>query len=297
MKKKKSRFKFRAVILLALLAALLMRQPLKQLLARGNYFNQGDYHSRSIYVYNLTEDREVLSIRADEKRAQASFTKIMTTYVALQKIEDLSAPAPVVKEAHGDMVRAGSSMAGFEPGEETTYRDLLYGTVLASGGECALSLAFHLAESQADFVGLMNDQARAFGLKDTVYKNVTGLDQKGQYSTARDTSMLLKECLKNGHFRAIFTKKEFASIPTLVHPKGIRIQSTVFKRLPAYEQKGFEIIGGKSGTTREAGLCWATLAEKNGQEVLVVVMGAPFKDISNPGDDQIKDTLKILENL
>lgn len=297
MKRKRSRLKIKAIILLGLLAALMIRKPLKQILAHGDFLKQEDYHSQSIYVYNLTEDREVLNIRGDEKRAQASFTKLMTTYVALQKIDDLSATAPVDQEAYNEMVKAGASMAGFEPGEKTTYRDLLYGTVLASGGECALSLASHLEESQADFVGLMNDQARVFGLHNTVYKNPTGLDQQGQYSTAQDTVMLLKECLKNGHFRAIFTKKEFTSIPTSIHPKGLRIQSTVFKRLPAYDQKGFEIIGGKSGTTREAGLCWATLAEKNGHEYLVVVMGADFENIYNPGDDQIVDTLKILENL
>ena len=64
-----------------------------------------------------------------------------------------------------------------------------------------------------------------------------------------------------------------------------------------YNQNGFEIIGGKSGTTDKAGLCWATLAEKNGKEYILVVMGVPYDDIDNLNDGHIEETLRIYESI
>ena len=188
-------------------------------------------------------------------------------------------------------------MAGFFGGETTTYRDLLYGAMLPSGGEASDSLAINISDSTLDFVGLMNDKAKELNLSNTHFQNVDGMDEIGHYSSTKDIAMLLKYALDNENFRAVFTKKEYTSTQTADHPEGLYMQSTIFKHLDAYKQDGFEIIGGKSGTTDKAGLCWATLATKNGKEYIIVTMGAPYEDINDPGDGQIKDTLDILERL
>lgn len=109
--------------------------------------------------------------------------------------------------------------------------------------------------------------------------------------------MILKECLKNRDFYSVFTSQNYVSTQTLDHPDGLYIESTVFKKLCNFNLGNFRIIGGKSGTTSMAGLCWATLAVKDGKEYIVVVMGTPFENISNPGDGHIIDTLKILEGI
>lgn len=261
------------------------------------FHSSSPYESDSIYVYNLTEDREELSINGDIRRKPASLVKLMTAYLSLQFIDDLDALAPIDEGTYYDLLAENASMAGFLPGETTNYRDLLYGTILASGAEAANSLAINIAGGREEFIGLMNERANKLGMLDTNYTTVEGLDANNQYTSAQDVAKLLRIALGNENFRHIFSSKAYHSSGTNIHEDGIDTSSTVFDRLKNYEEKGFTILGGKSGTTYGAGLCWATLAEKNGKEYIVVVMGAPFRNFRDRGDLQVKDTLKILEEL
>lgn len=289
-KTKRKRIRKWVVAIVLLLIAGAMLHPLDRLRLMR-------YRSESIYVYNLTDDREELSLNAEEKRAPASLVKIMTVLVALEQIPDLSKRAPVSGRGYERGIRLNTSMAGFVSNERTTYRDLLYGTMLASGAECAYSLASNLSGDPERFTERMNEKATSLGLEDTCYRTVDGYDEEGQFSTAKDVAMLLKEALKNGNFRAIFTRKEFVSVPTADHPRGLYVESTVFRKLKGREQSGFSILGGKSGTTKQAGLCWAVLAEKDGKEYVVVVMGAEAGKKEHEEEGQVEDTLKILEEL
>ncbi len=256
-----------------------------------------DFGSKYIYVINRESKNPVLDKNHKTRTYPASFTKIMTTIVALENIDDLSSVAPVDVETYKEMVGHNSSMAGFYGNEQTTYRDLLYGTILSSGGEAANSLAINVSGNVKDFVKLMNDKASELELYDTHFVNPEGLHDRKQYTTAFDMAKLLDYALDNGHFRAIFTKETFTTAPTLDHPNGVVLESTVLSKLHGIPQNGFEIIGGKSGTTYEAGQCWATLATKDDTEYIAIVMGAKLKDISNPDNTHIEDTIKIYENL
>lgn len=260
-------------------------------------YNSDDYASKYIYVLNRENKSAEYEKNPKSMAYPASLTKIITAIVALEHIDDLSAVAPIDVDAYREMVAKNSSMAGFYGREEVTYRDLLYGTILSSGGEAANSLAVNVAGSVEDFVRLMNEKASELGLKDTHFMNPEGLHHKHQYTTACDMAKLLDYALDNGHFRAIFTKKTFNTTPTVDHPNGITLQSTVLSKLNGLSQEGFEIIGGKSGTTYEAGECWATLGVKEGREYICIVMGAPLKDISNPDMAQIDDSIKLYEQI
>lgn len=264
---------------------------------RGSPLFLEKYQAKNIYVYDRSERKVVLAKREKEKVPPASLTKIMTSLIALENIQDLSEIAPVDKESYQKMVARNSSMAGFYGNETTTYRDLLYGTMLASGGECAKSLSIRTQGNEKKFVEKMNKKARELNLKHTHFKNVEGMDEEEHYTSAEDMGILLDKALEDGDFRAIFTRGSYASTETLDHPQGLEIESTVLSKLEGYNQNGFRILGGKSGTTQKAGLCWATLAEKKGREYIVVVMGVPLEDISNPSDEQILETLKILEKI
>ncbi|WP_207289646.1 D-alanyl-D-alanine carboxypeptidase family protein [Senegalia massiliensis] len=256
-----------------------------------------NYTSKYIYVLNR-EDKSVEYEKNVKTRAYpASLTKIMTTIVALEHIDDLSKSVKVDVKTYKKMVENNSSMAGFYGREAVTYRDLLYGTILSSGGEAANSLAVNLAGSVEDFVSLMNEKASEIGLKDTHFTNPEGLHDNNQYTTAYDMAHLLDYALDNGDFKAIFTKKTFKTTSTLDHPDGILLRSTVLSKLDNLNKEGFEIIGGKSGTTYEAGMCWATLGIKDNQEYISVVMGADLKDIRNPDMMQIDDTIKLFKRI
>lgn len=253
--------------------------------------------SKAVYLYNLTDDKEVLSKNENERLPMASLTKIMTVRVALKHITDLAATAPVDTDAYHRAIDMNASMAGFRGGEATSYRDLLYATMLKSAGEAADSLAINISGSMDNFVAMMNQEAEDLGLKNTSYANADGMDDPKNYQSAKDCAMLIKDSLEDGNFRAIFTKRDFVTRPTLDHPDGVYLESTVFSHLKKYNQNGFEIIGGKSGTTDKAGLCWATLAEKNGKEYILVVMGVPYDDIDNLNDNHIEETLRIYESI
>lgn len=266
-------------------------------LAKKFSFNDDEYTSKYIYVLNR-EDKSMEFEKGSKTRAfPASLTKVMTTIVAIEHIDDLSEIAPVDVDTYKKMVEKNASMAGFYGKESTTYRDLLYGTILSSGGEAANSLAINISGNVEDFVLLMNEKASELGLNDTHFTNPEGLHDKNQYTTAYDMALLLDYALDNGHFKAIFTKNEFNTISTLDHPSGIMLKSTVLSKLDNISQEGFEIIGGKSGTTSEAGECWATLGMKQNEEYICIVMGAPLEDISNPNGAQIDDTIEIFKRI
>ena len=286
MKKKNLLYILLPIILIVLILA--VRKQTKEVV---------EYNSKAVYVYNLTDDKEITSYNESEKLPMASLTKIMTCLVSLENIDDLAAFAPVDTESYQRLVKENASMAGFFGGETTTYRDLLYAAMLPSGGEASDSLAINISGSTLEFVELMNKKAQELDLKNTHFQNVDGMDEPGHYSSAKDIAMLLKYALENDNFRSIFTKKEYVSTHTADHPDGLYMKSTVFSRLSDYNYDGFEVIGGKSGTTDKAGLCWATLSSKNAKEYIIVTLGAPYEDIDNPDDGQIKDTLNILERL
>lgn len=265
--------------------------------ANANKFDKLSFNADCIYVYSIDDEKEIFSKNPDKKVYPASLTKMMTVYTAVGEINDFDKKAPIDKKSYQQLVVQNASMAGFYGNEPTTFDDLLYGTMLASAGECADSLAINASGSKEKFVDLMNENAKNMGLTNTNFKNPEGMDEDDHYSSAKDMAFLLKNSLKNEKFYKIFTTDKYTSTKTLDHPKGIEIESTVLGRLKDYDQDGFKIIGGKSGTTEKAGHCWATLSEKNGKKYIIIVMGVDFDDIKNPGDGQIQDTIKILKNL
>lgn len=257
------------------------------------FFSNDEYTSQYIYMIDRETGNVVYEKNANSNAYPASLTKIMTTIVALENIDDLSAITPVDVDTYQEMVAENASMAGFFGREAVTYRDLLYGTILSSGGEAANSLAIHVAGDVTSFVQMMNAKATELDLNETHFTNPEGLHDKDQYTTAYDMAKLLDYALDNGDFKTIFTKETFQTTSTIDHPDGLLLKSTVLSSLNKDEQNDFMIIGGKSGTTHEAGQCWATLGLAEDQEYISIVMGAPLEDISDPDQAQIADTLRL----
>ncbi len=299
MRKLKSLLKFLAIAVIAVIIFGIATDKLDLLNfnALERLDRADDYSSEYIYVLNREDKKTEFEKNAKVRAYPASLTKIMTTIVAIENIEDLSKVAPVDVDTYKEMVANNASMAGFYGRETVTYRDLLYGTVLSSGGEAANSLAINISGNVKDFVKLMNDKVSELGLKDTNFTNPEGLHNKDQYTTAYDMAKILDYALENGHFRAVFTRETFKTSSTLDHPDGINLRSTVLSRLDSISQEDFHITGGKSGTTSEAGKCWATVGTKNGNEYICIVMGAHIKDIGNSDGSHINDTIDIFKQI
>lgn len=256
-----------------------------------------DYSSKNILVIDLEKDKAVFEKNSREKAYPASLTKIMTALVAIENTEDFSEKFKVDVDSYKEMVAKNSSMAGFYGREIVTIDDLLYGTVLSSGGEAAKTLAIKVAGNEASFVNKMNEKAKELEMNNTKFVNAEGMQSENQYTSAEDLGKLLKYALQNEKFKEVFTTKEYTTSKTLDHPKGIKLVSTVLDYISEEDEKEFKILGGKSGTTGEAGLCWATLISKNDREYICIVMGSPLDDLKNPTMLQKEDTIKLAERI
>lgn len=173
-------------------------------------------------------------------------------------------------------------MAGFLPGEEASFRELLYGVLLPSGAECCMEFAYRIAGSEEAFAAMMNEKAQELELYDTHFCNATGLHDPQHYSTVEDIAQLLQYALQNQTFREAFTSSRYSTFPTVQHPEGFTFYSTMFTAMESPEVTGGVILGGKTGYTEEAGLCLASLAEIEGKEYILVTANAAGSHQTEP---------------
>ncbi|UED82343.1 serine hydrolase [Lysinibacillus sp. CD3-6] len=223
-------------------------------------------HSKNALLLNDNGD-VLYEKNADAIIYPASLTKIMTAIVAIEASKDLQMQTMVTPQTIAKYTAQNASMAGFQGGDFVTIEDLLYGTLLASGADATATLAIAIAGSEEAFVAMMNDKAQELELNDTHYENVSGLHHPAHVSSVRDISKLFQYALENPTFYQILTTKSYT---TLV-PNELTISSTLFTKMDGVEGA---ILGGKTGYTPEAGLCLASLMEKNGEVFIFVTTNA-----------------------
>ena len=241
-----------------------------------------EIYSESGIVVRLEDGKVMTQFGQDERIFPASLTKIMTCIIAIEHIEDLEETVVISPERYNELYVQEASMAGFLPGEEARVIDLLYGSILPSGGECSAALAEHAAGSEEKFVELMNEKAEELGMKGTHYANATGLHDDQQYSTVKDISLLLQYALENDIFREIFCTKSYSVLPTPQHLNGFTFQSSMFRLQDDWTLEEGEIKGGKTGFTDQAGLCLATMASVRGEEYIAVTAKADGDHSTEP---------------
>ncbi len=218
---------------------------------------------------------EILAEKAGRERIYpASMTKIMTALLAIEYTENLDQTVTVPEEIFPALYAGDASMAGFQPGEEASLRDLLYGILLPSGAECCQTFAMRISGSEEAFAGLMNQKAEKLGMDGTHFCNSTGLHEEDHYTTAADMAVLLRYALNNPVFREVFPSASHTVGPTNLHPQGFTFTSTMFSQMDSPMVNGGEILGGKTGYTEQAGQCLASLAEINGQDYILVTAKA-----------------------
>lgn len=198
-----------------------------------------------------------------EKRACASITKIMTLLLVMEALDKgkISLSDKVSVSEHAASM--GGSQIWLKVGETMTVDDLLKATVIASANDCAVVLGEYVAGSEDEFVSQMNQRAKQLGMNDTTFKNCYGLDEDGHLTSAYDVALMSRELMKH---KTIFnyTKTWMDSL------RGGKTQLVnTNKLLKSY--KG--ITGLKTGTTGKAGSCMAATAERDGVQLISVVLG------------------------
>lgn len=238
---------------------------------------------------------EVLAEHAGgERMYPASLTKMMTAVLLIEDAGSLDDPVTVPEEIFPRLYAEEASMAGFQPGEEASARDLLYGILLPSGAECCLAAAVKYAGSEDAFVEQMNEKAAELGMEDTHFCNCTGLHDSGHYTTAEDLARLLLYALQYEEFREAFTAGYYVVRPDDWYPEGFTMHSTMFESMDG-EALACGILGGKTGYTEEAGLCLASLAQVGGREYILVTAGAEGSHETKPF--HIMDAVSVYQQL
>ena len=170
---------------------------------------------------------EVLAEKdADSTIYPASMTKMMTVLLAIEANPDLDTPVTLPEEIFPALQAQNASLAGFQPGETATVRDLLYGAMLPSGAECCEALAWEVSGSEEAFAARMNQKAAELGMTATHFCNPTGLHDPEHVSTVRDMARLTEAALQNETFCKLFTTERYTVPATNCHPQGFTMHST-----------------------------------------------------------------------
>ena len=230
-----------------------------------------ELNSNHAILYNLNDNTVLYEKNSTDKTSIASLTKIMTGIVAIENIDNLDEKVKLTNADFKGLREANLATAGFRVGEEVTYRDLLYGLMLPSGADAAQALTRLIAGSIDNYMNLMNQKAVELGLKNTHFVNPTGLDAEGHYSTVEDVGTLFQYAIKNEEFLNIIKTKKYTT-----SNGRITFTSTIEKAKQIYGLGMDYVLGGKTGTTGDAGYCLATIANYNGVDYMLVTAKTIF---------------------
>ncbi|MDB5800706.1 MAG: peptidase [Rhodocyclales bacterium] len=235
--------------------------------------------ARSWLLLDTGSNQVLASLKPDERAEPASLTKLMTAYVVFGALKAktirLDQQVPVSENAWR-MVKSGSAMF-IEPRKPVTVDELIHGVIIQSGNDACIALAELVAGNEANFVAVMNREARRLGLSNTHFQNATGLTEPGHYSSPRDMAKIAAAIISDfpEYFR-IYSQKEFTYN---------RIAQPNRNRLLWLDPT---VDGMKTGHTDAAGFCLVATAHRGSRRLISVVMGTASDSV------RAQESLKLL---
>jgi len=227
--------------------------------------------ARNYLLMDLTSGQVLASRDVDAQIEPASLTKLMTSYLVFEALRakkiTLEQRLPVSELA---WKMPGSRMF-IDPKMQVPVEDLLKGMIVQSGNDASMALAEGVGGSADNFVRMMNEQAKALGMKGTAYKNPEGLTEPGHYTTARDLATLSQRLMHDfPEYMHYFAIKQYRYEGT---PKSnANNRNVLLFRDPTVD-------GLKTGHTAAAGYCLVAPAKRNfpqvgDRQMIAVVLGA-----------------------
>lgn len=210
----------------------------------------------------------------NKKFAPASMTKIMTLILIMEEIEKGNLKWNEKLTISKNASSMGGSQIYLEEGEKMKVEDLIKGIAMASANDAVVALAERISGSEEAFVFKMNEKAKKLNLKNTNFKNATGLDVANHYSTAKDMSVMARELIK--HEKILEFSGKYEDYLRQDTDKKFWLVNTN-KLMKSYD--GMD--GLKTGYTKEAGYCLTATAKKNNMRLIGVVMGEETSSIRN----------------
>ena len=247
-----------------------------------NSVSEPNLNSR--YAIAIDRDSKAILFGKNENNRvpMASTTKIMTAIVLLENLGinnnlTLNTEIEICKQA----ASIGGSRLGLRTGDKITVNDLLYGLMLCSGNDAAIQIAVSIAGSVEEFANLMNKKAEELGLKDTHFVTPHGLDKEEHYTTAYELALIADYALNIEKIAEVVKNKNY-TVSINSYSKTITNTNELLGYLDG-------VNGVKTGFTNGAGRCLVTSVERDGFNIITVVLGADTKKF------RTKDSISLIE--
>jgi D-alanyl-D-alanine carboxypeptidase (penicillin-binding protein 5/6) len=230
--------------------------------------------ARSFLLLDMTANKVLTERDADAPNDPASLTKLMTAYVVFGALRDKRLTLDqtlTVSTRAWDERKGDPSLMFIDTTMTPKVDELLRGMIIQSGNDASVALAEGVAGTVEQFVAMMNRQAKAWGLKNTEFKNVTGMTEPGHRSSARDLSVIGSNLIRDfPEFYAYYSQRDFTFNKIRQDNRNL-----LLRRDPSVD-------GMKTGYTEAAGYCLVASAQRefpNGKRrLLSVVMGTASKE-------------------
>ena len=249
-------------------------------------------YSDAVILVEKDSGKILYSQAAYKKMYPASTTKILTAILAIENLsldENLTASYSAIMA-----IPSGYSNAAIQVGETLTVKELLEVFLVHSANEAGYILAENISGSISAFADLMNQKASELGCENTHFTNPSGLHDENHYTTAYDLAQIARYCMNNETFRSI------VSMPSCTIAATDKYEERYFKNtnemLNSKSQYYNEnIIGIKTGYTSQAQNCLISAIQKNGIELISVVLGSPASAGENGVSGKYTDTQTLFD--
>lgn len=217
--------------------------------------------AKAYILVDHTSGQTLASLRETERLDPASITKLMTAYVVFRSIKSkrigLEDPVAISETAW----RTGGSRSFIDLGSQVPVSVLLQGVIIQSGNDASVALAEHVAGSESAFAELMNQYAKELGMKDTSYRNATGLPDPDHYTTAADIIKVASAIIREfPEYYRWYSQKDFSwNGITQSNRNGLLWRDST-------------VDGMKTGFTDTAGYCLVSSALRDGMRLVAVVL-------------------------
>ena len=221
--------------------------------------------AKSYLLYDYTSNQVLVNQNGNARMEPASLTKLMTAYLAFDALkhgtlameQKLSVPAAAVRNTGGE------SRMLLRAGQIVSVKELLHGLIVQSGNDAAITLAIHIAGSEAGFVEMMNKEAKRLGMNNTQFANPVGLPSAQHYSSAYDLALLAAAIVSDypQHY-AIFSLRNYTFNSVTQANRNRLLWLDPFAD------------GLKTGRTETAGYCMVGSIKRNDRRLISVLFGA-----------------------
>lgn len=225
------------------------------------FSNRANASTSSIMI-DADSGKILSQYNADERRFPASLTKLMTLYLTFEAIEKGKLKLTDKLTASRHAANMEPSKLGLKPGQKIQVKHVINALIVKSANDCAVVLAEALGKTESQFAQKMTEKAKKLGMKNTTFKNASGLPNAQQKTTARDMSLLASAMYRDfPAYYKLFSQKTFS-----YNGRTMYTHNHILKKF-----KGAD--GMKTGYTRAAGFNIVTSAQRKGNRVIAVTMG------------------------